>query len=53
MVIAERKRMYLSWKIAKEKVELSQCLFVLELKVEMVDVFEDWEIVRSIDHEHC
>lgn len=45
--------MDLSWKVAKEKVELSQRLFVLELEVEMIDVFEDWEVVRPIDHEYC
>lgn len=52
MVIVERKGMYLSWKVAEEKIELSQSLFVLELKVKVVDIFEDWEIVRPVYHKH-
>lgn len=45
--------MYLPWEVGKEKVELSQCLFILELEMKMIDVLEDWKVVGSIHHEDC
>jgi hypothetical protein len=53
VVVGEGQGVDLSGEVAEEQVELAQGLFVLELELQVAHIFEHWQTVGPVDHEHC
>lgn len=57
MVIGKRQLIDLSWEIAKKDIQLSHCLLILELKMQIFDILKHRQVISAIHYKsgrlHC
>jgi len=52
VIVGKRKRVYGSWEITKQHIQFSQCFFILELQLKVINILKHRQVVCSIYEKH-